>query len=197
MNFPQIRGLQEGKAAANFNIGFYFDIKLKNPNWMVHTGVLVKSSMGTADLPVYLLNDPSLDSAFVNGKVDRKINYFNVPLMMKYKINKHFFVEGGVMPSLRAKAFDIFTTSINSKDDLEHKVDIKNQFHRLDFGLVAGAGYRLINGNGMNIGMRYYYGLVDVVVDDATPNQYNQSLYLYVGIPIGAAKAKDRKSNKD
>lgn len=196
VNYPDIRGLDNGKMKANLNLGFYFDIKLKNPQWMIHTGVLVKSSMGTAGLPVYLLNNAGLDSAFVGGEVLRKINYFNVPIMMKYKFKNNFSIEGGVVPSLRAKAFDIFTNEV-SGDKLEYKADTRSQIHRLDFGLMAGVGYRLMSGNGMNLTLRYYYGLVDVIIDDSTPNQYNTSLYLAVGIPIGVAKAKKRQEQQN
>jgi len=48
----------------------------------------------------------------------------------------------------------------------------------------------------MNLGVRYYRGLVDITIDDTTPDQYNSSLYLSVGIPIGAGKAKDRAEKK-
>src|SRR5690242_19909376 len=64
VNYPDIRGLNHSQLKGTLNLGFYFDIKLKNPQWMVHTGVLVKSSMGTSGLPVYLLNNADLDSAF-------------------------------------------------------------------------------------------------------------------------------------
>lgn len=196
VNYPDMRGLSGGEMRGNFNLGFYFDIKLKNPQWMLHTGVLVKSSMGTENLPVYPLNNPDLDNAFAEGEVQRKINYFNVPIAMKYILKNNFYFEGGIMPSLRYTAFDIFTTDLKDKEDLEYKLDIKDQFHRLDFGLVGGVGYRLFGGNGMNLTVRYYYGLVDVVIDDSTPNQYNTSLYLAVGIPIGAGKAKERAEKK-
>lgn len=192
-NFPDIRGIDQGKMKADFNLGFYFDIKLKNPNWMVHTGVLVKSSLGASGLPVYPTNDPILDLAFSGGEVRRKINYFNVPIAMKYRFRNNFFVEGGIMPSLRAKAYDIFSTEVDKNDDLEYKRDIRDEIHRLDFGLIGGVGYRLMGGNGMNLSVRYYYGLVDVVIDDSSPDQYNSSLYLSVGIPIGAGKAKERR----
>lgn len=195
VNYPDMRGVDEGEMKATFNLGFYFDIKTKNPNWLVHTGVLVKSSLGTYGLPVYSLNNPDLDNAFVNGQVQRKINYFNVPIGMKYKFNPRFFALGALVPSLRAKATDIFTTSI-SNDDLEYKRDISNEIHRLDFGVMGGVGYRLMGGNGMNLTLRYYYGLVDVMIKDTTPDQYNTSLYLAVGIPIGAGKAKEREQQK-
>ncbi len=162
---------------------------------MVHTGVLVKSSMGSSGLPVYSLNDPILDIAFTGGEVRRKINYFNVPIAMKYRFRNNFFAEGGIMPALRAKAYDIFTTDVADKNDLEYKKDIRNEIHALDFGLIGGVGYRLMGGNGMNLSVRYYYGLVDVVINDSTPDQYNTSLYLSVGIPIGAGKAKEKREN--
>ena len=66
---------------------------------------------------------------------------------------------------------------------------------RLDAGLAIGAGYRLIKGNGMNIGLQYYLGLVDIRVDDSTPDQFNRVLYLTAGIPIGK-NAKRKKLTK-
>ena len=197
VNYPNMRGLTEGKAKGLFNIGFYFDIKTKNPKWMVHTGVLVKASLGTYGLPVYSLNNPDLDNAFAGGQVQRKINYFNVPFGMKYKFSDRIFAIGAIVPSLRSKAYDIFTNTSPDGGDLEYKRDVKDQFHRLDFGLMGGLGYRLMGGNGMNLTLRYYYGLVDVVVDDTTPNQYNTSVYLAVGIPIGAGKAREREAGKN
>jgi hypothetical protein len=196
VNYPSIRGLEGGEAKSTFNIGFYFDIKLKDSAWMVHTGVLVKSTMGESNLPTYSLGDAGLDNSFAEGRVKKKINYFNVPIMMKYKFNNRIFAEAGIMPSLRAKAYDIFTAS-DSNGDLEYTLDIGDKYHRLDFGLIAGVGYRLMRGNGMNLGVRYYLGLVDITIDDTTPDQYNSSLYLSIGIPIGAGKAKERAENKN
>lgn len=78
VNYSQ---LDQSKANGTFNLGFYFDFKLKNPNLMFHTGVIVKSTMGAKDLPTYLLNDPELDAAFaVGSSVERRLSYFNVPL---------------------------------------------------------------------------------------------------------------------
>lgn len=194
-NYPNIRGLEEGELKGSFNIGFYFDIKTKHPDWMVHTGVLVKASLGASGLPVYSLNNTDLDNIFATGEVQRKINYFNVPIGAKYKFGPRLYAIGAMMPSLRAKAYDIFTASANN-DDAEYKRDIRNEIHRLDFGVMGGLGYRLMGGNGMNLTVRYYYGLVDVVINDTTSDQFNTSLYLAVGIPIGAGKAREREQQK-
>ena len=155
---------------------------------MVHTGVMVKSTMGAEDLSVYPLDDADLNSAFSNGSVTRKLAYFNVPVMIKYKFKNIFFVEAGPMFGVMNKATDEFITSIKKKDDLTYKIKIRDWYHPLDAGLIAGIGYRLLGGNGMNIGIRYYYGFVDITIDDSMPSQYNRSLYLIVAIPIGAGK---------
>ena len=196
VNWSTLHGLPGAKSLAGFNLGFYFDIKLKNPDWRINTGVIVKSPMGADDLPVYNLNDLYLDSAFAGGSVKRKIRYFNVPVMMKYQFNKGIYAKAGIQLGLRSKCTDEFLKTVKDKDDLKYTVKTKDQYHPLDAGLAFGFGYRLMKGNGMNIGLQYYLGLIDVVVDDSSPNQFNRSLYLTVGIPIGKGKAKAAKEKE-
>jgi hypothetical protein len=52
-----------------------------------------------------------------------------------------------------------------------------------------------MKGNGMNLGVSYYYGLLDITKDNS--GIYNRSLYLSVGIPIGAGKAKAKREKAD
>ena len=189
LNLATISGLDQGKYANYFNLGFYFDFKMKNPSWLFHTGVIVKSTMGIANLPVYSLHNDTLDKAFAGGDVDSKLAYFNVPLMMKYKFNKRFFAEAGPMLGLRTKCFDTFNKKVIDKDDLSYKLENSDNYKRIDVGMMAGVGYRLLGGNGMNLGIRYYMGLMNISTDDLAPKQYNRSIYFVVGIPIGAGKA--------
>ena len=83
-------------------------------------------------------------------------------------------------------AHDTFVKSVQDKDDLNYKREVKNNYHPLDVGFMIGVGYRLLGGNGVNLGIRFYHGLVDILIDDSSLNQYNLSLYVTVGIPIGA-----------
>lgn len=194
-NFSTISNLEGAKNRTDFNLGFYFDFMLKNPAWAINTGVIVKSSMGANDLPVYSLNDTELDNAFAEGQVNRKINYFNVPIMMKYKFDNHIYVKAGTQLGLLSKAYDEFKSNYNG-EDLVYKNKIRDQIHVIDAGLAIGAGYRLMKGNGMNIGVNYYYGLVTVMKGDSSPNQYNRSFYITAGIPIGKGKAEKKAAEK-
>lgn len=198
LSVSSLNGLDNSERLEGFHLGFYFDIRLsKTPSpWLFHTGVIVKSRMGAEDLPVYSLNDPDLDNAFVGGNVKRKLGYFNVPFMMKYKLKHNFFVEAGPMFGLRSKSTKDEFFGAGKNENLEFTVNTKDRYHILDAGFVAGAGYRLLGGNGMNLGIRYYWGFVDVTIDDSTPNQYNRCLYLAVGIPVGAGKAKEKEKEK-
>jgi hypothetical protein len=194
-NFSDIQGVQPSGNKTGFNLGFYFDIKLKNPSWIFHTGVMVKSTMGAEDIPVYSLDNVDLDNAFQGGSVKRKLGYFNVPAMLKYKWENNFFAEAGPMFGLMNKSKDEFVASIKKKEDLSYALNIKDRYHPLDAGVMVGIGYRLLRGNGMNLAIRYYLGLVDITIDDATPGQYNRSLYIALGIPIGVAKQQASSEN--
>lgn len=184
-----------GKSFPTFNLGFYFDIKTKYPQWLIHTGVIVVGSMGAGGLPVYSLNNPDLDNSFAGGSVDRSLSYFNVPFMAKRKL-KNWYVEAGPNFGLLYGAKDTFQATVGG-NDLTYEKDIMNQYRRLDAGVVVGIGYRLMGGNGMNIGVRGYQGFVDVLEVNPGPSVRNQSLYLTVGIPVGAGKARDREAKEE
>lgn len=185
LNWNNINGVDQADYLMGWNLGFYFDIKLSDP-WMLNTGVVVKGNMGAKNINVYSLNDPELDNLFSDGgSVTRKLNYFSVPIMIKYKFENNIYVKAGVQLGLMYNGYDTFIKSVKEEDDLEYEVNIKDQYHPLDAGLAFGIGYRLMGGDGMNLGINYYYGLIDVRIDDSTPSEFNQAVYLNVGIPIG------------
>ena len=195
LNVSNLRGIRSSKEITGFHLGFYFDIKMKGP-WLFHTGVIVKSPMGAGDIPFYSTGNVSLDSIMYDGNVDRKLRYFNVPLMIKYTTPSRIYAEAGVQLGLMNKAFDEYTDYVKDSKDLTYKNDNKKSYHPIDAGVIAGIGWRIIKGYGMNLGVRYYYGLVDITIDDSGNDVYNQSLYFALGIPIGVAKARKKAEEK-
>jgi hypothetical protein len=120
LNLSTINGLSEANSLRGFNIGFYFDIKMKNPSWMLNTGVIVKSPMGAEDLPVYSLNNPDLDNIFAGGRVTTQLRYFNVPVMMKYRFPRHIYVKAGIQLGLIHKAYDEFSKYMEEYQELKY-----------------------------------------------------------------------------
>jgi hypothetical protein len=46
---------------------------------------------------------------------------------------------------------------VENGGDLTYKLKSKDDYHPLDAGLAFGLGFRLMGGNGMNLGIQYYY----------------------------------------
>jgi hypothetical protein len=195
INLSTINGLDDAERFTGFNLGFYFDIKIlkKHPSWMLNTGIIVKSPHGAQDLPVYSLNDANLDSSFAGGKILRKISYFNMPILMKYGFKNNFYAKAGVMLGLRYNAYDEFRNSIENDDDLTYINENRKAYHPIDAGALVGVGYRFMKGTGMNLGVQFYHGFVDITIDDSGSDQYNTGLYITAGIPIGKVKASEKK----
>lgn len=192
VNFSDVTNLEGASVQSFFNIGFYFDFMIKDdPNWFLHTGVLVKSTMG-AKLEPYSLDDENLDALFATGEVTRKLQYWNVPFLARYKFNNGFFIEAGPMFGLLYKGTDIFTNDFDG-EELSYKNNIRKEHTRFDIGVEGGMGYQTAKFmNGMNFGARYYYGLLN---SSTTPDaaQKNTAIYGFVGLPIGAGEKAQAK----
>ena len=50
VNWLTMSNTPNAKYLFDWNLGFYFDFKMKNPHLFIHSGVLVKSKMGTTGL---------------------------------------------------------------------------------------------------------------------------------------------------
>ncbi|WP_281234118.1 porin family protein [Flavobacterium gelatinilyticum] len=196
VNFSDIYDMEADGANPGFNLGFYFDIRSKqNPAWMINTGVIVKSPMGARHIPLYSLENEDLDNTFAAGRVNRELRYFNVPILIKHQFKSNIYVKAGPQFGLLAKAFDSFKAEIDDNDVIYRK-NIRDQVRVIDAGVAFGTGYHINAGNGINITVQYYYGLVPVMKGDG-PNVYNRSLYLTAGIPIGKGKAAQRRAEKE
>lgn len=184
-NLSHITALQSTKLLPTFNLGMYFDIQIKK-SWRLYTGVLVKSSLGTHHLSLSDLSQLHAATYAASGSYSQKINYFLVPLLAKYQFKNRIYLEAGPQAGLMSKAWVEFKSD---SGNTEAKIKEKNtdQVQRLDFGFVGGIGYKIQKDKGMTIGIKYYYGIVDVY-KDVEGNNNNSSLFFKLNIPIGAGK---------
>lgn len=192
LNQSYIGDIENAEGLNNFNIGFYFHINLVN-NSYISTGCLVKSEVGAAGMNPYLLNNESFDSLYAGGSLTKKIHYFYVPIMFQQRFNDNrWYAEAGFQLGLRNKAEDIFKNQTLG-GDLDFTLSVKDQYARLDAGLIAGVGYKFKKEiKSLAVGINYYYGLVNVSKTEAYPTIKNSSVYVYAKIPIGA-NGKEKK----
>ena len=99
------------------------------------------------------------ESSDLEGKVS--INYIIVPLVLQYRSEGGFYVEGGVQPGFRLSA--------KNKYDGE-TYDFKEETEALDFGIPVGIGF-LTGAVGVNL--RYTHGLRNILKGQDV-KEYNQ-----------------------
>ncbi|MCG2462309.1 PorT family protein [Flavobacteriaceae bacterium F89] len=184
VNFSHIAGMESNNSMSSFNIGFYFDIRIDDP-WYLYTGVLVKSKLGTDKLSDSDLNFLQADVYSDAGDYSQVMTYFIVPALAKYKLKNHFYLEAGPQFGLVHKAWVEYNSDVEGKEARIRQYN-RDLINRFDVGAVGGLGYQLLKGKGMTIGIKYYYGFIDVYKD--RQGTKNNSLFLKANIPIGAAK---------
>jgi hypothetical protein len=180
-----ITGLDSKKYMRNYNLGFYFDIKINSP-WYFYTGVLVKSNLGTDLLSQNDLARLSITpSTHEGGEYSQITKTFQVPFLMKYRFKNNFFLLAGIQAGLLYNAWVEFNLE---KDGEEIRVRHYNEgdLNKIDVGVMAGLGYKIKDekDHGLSFSFRYYYGFVDVY-KEISGTKYN-SYYVEMTIPIGA-----------
>lgn len=183
-NHSFISGLETQKLLSTFNLGFYFDIRMKDQLFL-YTGVLVKADMGAHKLTANDLKILNIDTYESEGTYKQLINYFIVPALAKYKFKNRFYVEAGPQFGLMHRPYVQFDSKYDNKEEQIRQYNT-DDINRIDAGLLGGFGYQFIKGWEMSVGLKYYYGLVDVYKNISGSN--NNSLFLKVNIPIGAGK---------
>lgn len=191
INWSNTSGFESNNYARFFNLGFYFDMQMKD-QWRFYTGVLVKSNVGLDNLTKQDLNVLNVTTWDSIGDYKQVINQFMVPAYIKYNFKNHFYVEAGPQFGLRFKGYVEFNSD-NDGIKARTREDNKDMLQKLDVGIGAGFGYKLLKGKGWTIGAKYYHGFVDAYKN--IPGTKSSSINLKVNIPIGAGKAAEKKEN--
>ncbi len=181
-NWSKISEMETNSSLRTFNLGFYFDIRLKD-QWALYTGVLVKSNLGVNELSANDLTFLGTETYPENGTYSQEMKYFLVPALLKYNFENKIYVEAGPQFGLMYDAWVEFNSDIDNKEGRVREYNEDN-INRFDAGLMVGFGYKLNKNNGMTFGVKYYYGLLDVYKDRAGTK--NSSIFLKMTVPIGA-----------
>jgi hypothetical protein len=187
-NFSDLGALDANKRLTTFNLGFYFDIELKDA-WRLYTGVLVKSKLGVENL-----SDADLLLLGVNpdqegGTYSQYINNFLVPALIKYRFPSRIYAEAGPQFGLLYKSWVQFDSDV---DGTETRIRIENKdvLNTFEVGGVIGAGYRLRPGPaGMTLGIKYYQGFTNAI--KGLSGSRNNAIFLKFNVPIGAGKKRE------
>jgi len=199
-NFTTLSNIEGATYTSNLNLGFFFDIKLSE-RWRLRPELLVKSKSGAKGLTPYAIGDPEfpeLDAILLESDLERQIGYFQLPIMLSYKLKYGFAVSAGIQPALRTGVKDVFTDEIFEKKDFKFTNKRNKDFNRLDFGLTAGISWKpRKDDQGMAFIARYTLGLVNTLKDNPGEPQRNSGFSVGALIPIGVKKAEAARAVKE
>lgn len=123
------------------------------------------------------------DNAFASGNAKFKLNYIEVPLLVRVNITKNFNVHAGGYASY------LVSSKVTGDGDFSFDQKINtDDLNKFDAGLAAGVG---VDFDPISIGLRYNYGLTTVgkerTVAGTTytfPDSKNSNLTLYLSYKL-------------
>ena len=117
-----------------------------------------------------------------NGKLERRLEYFELPVEFFYKLNSRFALAGGGYVAYLHGTKDRITTDINFGANRFER-SITGEMNRLDAGVSFHLKYHFIGQPGVQLKMGYQRGLVDIYKSDEL-TAYNETIQFSVLIPI-------------
>ena len=114
----------------------------------------------------------------VNASAKVESNYIDVPLILKAGVTKGLNIYAGPQVSYLIKSSLHVNTSVLGISLVNQRVNLTDNFNRVDLGLTGGVGYAF--GNGINIKAGYDYGLAKLDKNDNF-KAYNRAVKISVG----------------
>lgn len=123
------------------------------------------------------------NNAFATGNAKFKLNYIEVPLLVRVNITKNFNVHAGGYASY------LVSSKVTGDGDINFDQEIDtDDLNKFDAGLSAGVG---VDFNPVSIGLRYNYGLTTVGKERTLagttytfPDAKNSNLTLYLSYKL-------------
>ena len=123
------------------------------------------------------------DNAFATGNAKFRLNYIELPLLVRVNVTKNFNIHAGGYASY------LVSSKVTGSGDFDFNQDIDtDDLAKFDAGLSAGLG---VDFNPISVGVRYNYGLTTVgkerTVAGTTytfPDAKNSNLTLYLSYKL-------------
>lgn len=136
-----------------------------------HIGLYSESFLSDAISlqPELLYSQQGYEIRNSNSKFTQKLNYINLPIMLKAYPSTNFFLEAGPQIGL----------AISHKEEFDGTFfDSSQEFNpnSFDWGINFGGGFK--TKTGVSLGARYHLGLGDIYEDD---NPKNRVWQFYIG----------------
>lgn len=178
------------KGGVNFSNLYTEEVDDNNVLTSFHVGVFatfpITDILGIQTEVLYSRKGAELEynNAFLSGTAQFRLNYIEVPVLLKFNITDNFNIHAGPYVAYLIDV-DVVNKSSNANFDFEENLN-NDDFNKFDYGLSAGLGFDF---NSFGIGARYNYGLATVGKERnffgtnyAFPDGKNSNLSIYAAL---------------
>lgn len=187
LNYSMITNVEEGKNRLGFNFGLVNNIRI-NDKLFFTPEFLPLSTKGVTDVPVLTTGNEDLDDLLGDVEyTDRKLNYLDIPVLLKYNIGERLSISAGPELSFLLGGTDIYYAEPLEDILLTTELDIHEYVKTFDMGAVIDLSYMVakpVNGKGVNIYLRYSLGFLDIVKDNNGDPVRNSTIQIGASFPF-------------
>lgn len=177
LNLANLTNDEDGKVRPSFHIGAVAEFAIGD-KFSIQPELLY-SRQGSKASVSHTIEDGDVVMKFdADGTL--KLDYINIPVLAKYKINDSFSILGGLQVGFLVQAeveVDVQAYGVN----VNTKQDFKSEVNSVDFGLNIGVGYELPVG--VFFEARHNFGITNVNKETGKDivNSQNSVFQLSVG----------------
>lgn len=150
--------------------------------------------VGASDLPPGGPTVPPLDSLAAGTSPSRRMNYFAIPIIVKYAVmEKKLHLGLGPQVGFLTGADDTYEgVAANTITVTE---DVEESLSSTDAGIVFHVEYKFRGQFGASVAGRFYMGLTDTIKDNPGDAVYNRVFSILASIPIGGDPTEEDEAD--
>jgi opacity protein-like surface antigen len=161
LNSSNLRGDMDFDSKIGFNAGAFTEISFSDK--FIFQPELLFSAQGA-----------KFEESEGNATVSIKVNYLNIPLMLKYGVTDKLFLEFGPQLGFLLSAKSKYEVAYGGETDSGEQ-DIKDSSKSFDFGLNFGASFDVAEK--IMIGVRYNLGVSNINDDDRDDDKAQNAVF--------------------
>ena len=181
LNLSRMPGLEDSKLKVGVNFGLGTFIKL-NDKCALTPELKFLSRRGAKDVPPI---NAYLGMSDVQYNI--VLNYLDLPVLFQYKVKPRLFVSGGIQAGfLTSSKQETIGTITASGNDVMLREEFQGKFNTMHFCIPVEVGFSLpeiIPGQGIDIKLRYNFGLNNVISDTSYGSSRLSTFQAFVSFP--------------